>query len=807
MQNHYTKKLFVVVLLLCGLLQLAVAQGELRGRVVDLSSQKPIQGATIYLPDLRVGTSTNANGEFVIRRVPTAKVLVQASFIGYRNVIERVSVSSEIVLFPMEPAVTEINEVVVTGSSRAVEMKRMPTPISVVDRNTLSQVGSTNIIDAIGSQPGVSQITTGAGISKPIIRGLGYNRVLVISDGVRQEGQQWGDEHGVEVDEHGVDRVEILKGPASLAYGSDAMAGVISLISAPLPANSSVQGSVATEYQTNNGLAGVSANVAGNGGSFVWSVRASGKMAHSYKNRYDGYVFNSGFKESSVSSLLGLKRNWGFSNLTLSYYRIIPGIVEGERDDATGKFLKAVNLNGVAEEVIASDGDAKSYSPFIPRQEVSHYKAVLSSFVRAGNGSIKSNIGIQQNLRKEFANVLAPSEPELYFKLNTLSYDVQYQLPDWASVAWSVGTNGMGQGSRNLGDEVLVPEYNLFDFGVFSIVRKSFGKLDLTGGVRFDTRHINSRSLFVNDEGEPVSASNPDAKVRFSSFSSSFSGVSGSLGFTYQLSKYAYLKANLSRGYRAPNIAELGSNGVHEGTIRYEIGDAGLKPETSLQSDLGIGVSTEHISGELNLFHNTIDRYIFLRKLSSVSGGDSLIDGVDAFRFVQGDATLFGGEARFDIHPHPFDWIHFENSFSFVIGRLRNQPSNARNLPFIPAPKLVTGIKVDAASYGSWFSNGYIRFDVESYFKQDRVYSAYSTETATPGYVLLNAGAGFDWLVAKRHFATISLGVNNIADRAYQSHLSRLKYAPENLQAKRTGIYNMGRNFIVKISFPIGSGD
>lgn len=801
------KQALAVLLVTIACVSSVFGQGTLTGKVVDRDTQQPMVGVSIYLPDFKVGTTTNGDGVFRIHQVSSSKVLLQATFVGFRNVIEQVDLATPvpIVLF-MEPAATEINEVVVTGNSKATEQKRTPAPVSVVSRRMLVEATSFNIIDALATQPGISQVTTGVGISKPTIRGLGYNRVLVVNDGVRQEGQQWGDEHGVEVDEFGVDRVEILKGPASLAYGSDAMAGVINLISAPLPTNGMVQGSVVGEYQTNNGLAGVSANVAGNAHSFVWDTRLSGKLAHSYQNRYDGYVYNSGFRENSVSTLLGVKRSWGYSNLTLSYYRLSPGIVEGERDGETGRFLKQVVVDGAAQTAVATDGDAKRYTPGTPSQQVNHYKAVLNTYVKVGESTLRSIVGFQQNQRKELADVLAPATPGLYFKLNTLSYDFQYLLPEHAGTSISVGVNGMGQESRNLGTEYLTPEYNLFDVGLFTIVRRSFGKLDLTGGLRVDSRRINSKSLYLDGNGMEASGLGVGAIERFAKFGTTFRGVSGSVGATYQLSRYAFLKANLSRGYRAPNIAELGSNGIHEGTIRYELGDANLKPESSLQADLGFGLSTEHISGEVSLFNNRISNFIYLHKLSNVAGADSTIGQVDAFKFASGNANLVGGEVRLDIHPHPYDWIHFENSFSYVLATLRNQPASSAHLPFTPAPKLVSGIKLEARKAGRYLADGFLRFDVEAYFRQGNTYSAYHTETSTQGYVLLNAGVGASWVSNGRVLATLQLGVNNLADIAYQSHLSRLKYAPENPVTGRMGIYNMGRNVCIKVMVPFGGG-
>ena len=259
----------------------------------------------------------------------------------------------------------ELNEVVVTGLTGETKMKYSPTPVSIVSGKELRQIASTNIIDAIARQPGIAQITTGSGISKPVIRGLGYNRIVTISDGVRQEGQQWGDEHGIEVDAQGVSTVEILKGPASLMYGSDAMAGVVIFHSMPIASLGEMTANISTEYQTNNGLFDYSLSLNGNQSGIVWNARYSEKMAHAYKNKYDGYVPNSQFHERALSGMIGLHRQWGQSHLRLGYYHLTPGIVEGERDEVTG-------------ELICEAANVKTYGKVLPFQQVYHPPAVRS---------------------------------------------------------------------------------------------------------------------------------------------------------------------------------------------------------------------------------------------------------------------------------------------------------------------------------------------------------------------------------------------------------------------------------------------
>ena len=230
----------------------------------------------------------------------------------------------------------KLNEIKVTGVAGKTKIKNSTFPVAVLSGKDLQSASATNIIDAISRQPGVAQITTGNGISKPIIRGLGYNRIITLSDGVRQEGQQWGDEHGVEVDAQSVHSVEIIKGPASLIYGSDAMAGVVILNSAPTLPESEMRATLSSEYQTNSGLFGYSLNMAGNHNGFVWDARWSGKMAHAYKNKYDSYVPGSQFSERAGRLMLGINKQWGYSHLTASIFHQTPSIVEGERDEVTG---------------------------------------------------------------------------------------------------------------------------------------------------------------------------------------------------------------------------------------------------------------------------------------------------------------------------------------------------------------------------------------------------------------------------------------------------------------------------------------
>ena len=664
----------------------------------------------------------------------------------------------------------ELKEVMVTGAVGDMKMKESPMPIMMLKAKELRQLPSTNLIDAIAKQPGVSQITTGSGISKPVIRGLGYNRIVVVNDGIRQEGQQWGDEHGIEIDGNEVGAVEILKGPASLMYGSDAMGGVLVFKGMPTPPEGTVRGGVSAEYQTNNGLFGTSFNIAGNQKGFTWDARYSEKHAHAYKNRFDGYVPNSQFEERAFSLKTGLMRSWGFSNLKFGYYNINPSIVEGERDTVTG-------------ELLSDSNDLLTYGHGLPYQRVHHCKAVSESFINLSSGHLKVIAGYQQNRRKEFEE--SADEYGLYLQLHTLNYDVRYVSEEKSGWKFSTGLNGMGQKSLNLGDEFLIPDYALFDAGVFATASKSLNRWNLSGGLRFDYRYLDAKGL------------EEDGEVRFEDFTRHFSGVTGSVGATCEITERLDVKINLARGFRTPNISELASNGVHEGSLRYEIGNHNFKSEYSLQADMGINYATRYFELHGALFANHIDNYIYLHRIDSVIDPDLM-----TFAYAQGEAMLMGFEASIDIHP--IHALHVGSAFSYVAARLLQQPEEMRWLPMTPAPRLSTDVKYEITHDGEMFNNAYVAARMDWYLKQDHYYAAYDTETMTPSYLLLGLSAGTDVLIKGKKVAELSVIVDNLTDVYYQDHLNRLKYADFNVVTGRQGVFNMGRNIIFKLTVPIG---
>jgi iron complex outermembrane recepter protein len=771
-------------------------QVSFSGVVTNAQNDLPLPGASVHFPDLRSGTITNDNGSFIIQNIPSGTYLIEISFTGFTSILQSITLKGDLhTSFSLSPTAIETEAVTVTGVSSATSVRRTPIPVDIVKKEDLMKNASTNLVDALSKTPGVSQISSGPAISKPTIRGLGYNRLVVVNDGVRQEGQQWGDEHGIEIDEYNVTKAEVLKGPASLMYGSDALAGVINIISInPVP-QGTIKGNLFANYQTNNQQRGLHANIGGNDNGFIWGAYGSYKAAADYQNKFDGHVFNSKFNERNFGMYTGLNRHWGFTHFYVTNYNQRLGLVEGARDSATGRLMKEINNNGTVEDAFPTTTDFKSTNPFTPSQQINHFKIASENSFNIGKDRLTATIGYQRNQRKEFGDVLMPGTENLFFDLNTVNYNFQYHLS--ATNGWknTIGINGMSQSNKNKGEEVLIPEYDMFDVGVFLYSQKRWQALTFSGGLRFDNRHLNSKDF---SEG---------GIQKFDAFTKNFSNVSASAGLSYETSKHVTWKLNLARGFRAPSIPELASNGAHEGTNRYEYGVQNLKSEQSLQVDAGLEIASEHISISGNLFYNHINNFIFYRKLNAIGGGDSILsDGNNqyfAFRFDQQNANLYGAEINVDVHPHPLDWLHIENTFSFVRGILSAEQDGSKNLPFIPAPRLVNEIKIELLKDGKGIKNLYAKTELDNTFAQNNPFTGFDTETNTPGYSLLNAGFGFEIARANKPVVSIYFAANNITDVAYQNHLSRLKYTDVNNVTGRQGVFNMGRNFSLKVNVPL----
>lgn len=788
------------------------AQNSLSGKIVDENTGEAIIGASLYISELKRGAVSDTDGSYMVTNLPKGNFTVEVKYLSYQTVIDKVNINgNEVRNFALESSSVQMNEIIVTGPSATTLIKESPVPIAIMSRQQWLQSSSTNLVDAVGKLPGMSQVSTGVGLSKPIIRGLGFNRVITMHDGIRQEDNQWGEEHAIQVDEYSVERYEIIRGAGSLMYGSDGLGGVMSLLSPRPPAEEGeISGNILTNYQSNNNMLGVSGMVTGNQDGFIWRGRVSHKNADNYRNRYDGRVFGSNYNEYDYNGVVGISKKWGYSHLYFSSFNQNINIIEGTRD-SLGRFTRNVRLDDSTEALLSvapselsnRDMNEGSY------QKLGNHKISLNNYLQLGGASLTFNIGYSQNHRREYADVFQPDIPTLYFFLQTTFYDIRYNLASFKEWETTIGSNGMYQTMNNRGAESLYPDFNLLDNGLFVFTKRKFKKLNLSGGVRADRRQLAIDKLYVDADGTFQTTPEGAVEERFGGFDKIFSNVTGSLGVVYDINDKLSLKTNIARGFRAPNVSEISSNGEHAGTFRYEIGNINQKSEISFQSDLGITYENKSLFIDASFFQNSIQNYSYSEKVLNSQGGDSIVNPsvsqVPTFRYTQGNAQLIGGEIVLTINPEHMRWINFTSSYSIVRGKnLSATSDSAKYLPLMPAPRLLSSIKLTKQEMGGYLRNLYFLAELEHHQPQNQVLLAYNTETPTPGYSLFNISLGTDIVSSvKKPLFSIFITAQNIMDVAYQNHQSRLKYLDVNPVTGRQGVFNMGRNFSIKLNVPL----
>jgi len=811
----------------------ANGQASLGGKITAGKNHLVITGAAISISDLNLSAVADSLGNYQLKNVPAGYYLLKVSAAGYETKIESIAIKGSVKKdFQLEPSAIQLNEVIVTGVISASARQQTPVSVVTMSYDQLLQNSSTNVIDAVAKTPGVSAITDGQSISKPVIRGLGYNRVLTVNDGVEQVDQAWFDEFGIEADPDAVNRYEILKGPASLAYGSDAIAGVINLIPEdPLP-EGQIKGDVLFNYQTNNGLMNGMFHLAGTKNGIAWSARVDKTMAHAYQDPYDGYVLNSQFSNFNADGTIGLHRKWGYTQLHAGYFEMETGIVDGTRDSTSGVMERQVaypDLNsGAPTYEIPTHQEQTSYTPFVINQRIRHTKVVWDNSIAIGEGRIKAIFSWQKNQRQENNDPTIPNTSDIYYSSNAATYDLRYISPQLKGFNLSAGTNGVYQSSQSLGTLLLIPNYNFFEIGAFAIANKKIGKLNLSGGFRYDERVFNAIDHWVDSTTQaPVAPNAPNGFHEFPGFTSHFSGVSFSFGGTYDVSKTTYFKANIARGWRAPNVAEAAANGVHDGTVVYEIGDPTLQPETSLEEDIAFGVNAKDIDFELDLFNNSITDFIYARGLKNSMGADSINNSLNAaglgaapvYKYTQGAAQLYGGEISLNVHPAAISWVQLNTTLSYVTGGLLHAPDSTKYLPFVPPTRITADLKFPVSQADGSIRNAYLKFGMLSCFQQNDIYQQYAiynglntaltpyeyaaSKAATKGYTLFNIGAGDDIVSKGKTVCKIYLICNNLFNTAYIDYMSRFKYYPVNYTTGRVGVFNMGRNVSLKLLIPL----
>ncbi len=707
-----------------------------KGKIINQTSQAAIPFATIYLVELQTSTTADSLGNFVFSTSIDGTVHFQISMLGFQTTVFSANLSREKErTFFMEESHLELREVVISTASTKLQQDNI---VAVIQKNIaeISQKGSTNLTESISNIPGVDNFSTGSGIGKPVIRGLSGNRIVTYAQNIRVENQQWGDEHGLGIGEVGIENVEVIKGAASLLYGADAIGGVLFFTEERYAALNTTEGFVSSKLLSNTlGIAN-QVGFKSNKNNIRWNVFGAYSSNADYQLPNTKRVLNTRFDEANFKTSLGFNhKNW-IGNLRYSFLSNNFGITESNEPSISTK-----------------------RKPELPFQNLKNHLLTFENTYFIGKTKLNATIGYGQNNRKEFEDTLA--FPNLNLLLKTLNYNFKSStslLNDRANLM--TGVQGMFQKNTNKAEEILIPDASIFDVGAYSVLHFSATKnWKIEGGLRFDHRTISTVAM-QSDE------------IIYPALKRDFNNFNFSLGSSFAL-KSMNFKANLATGFRAPNSAELLSNGVHEGVLRYEIGNNALKSEKATQFDFNWSFEKEHFSFYVNPFFNHIKDYIF------IAPTDSVIEETPVFEYRQSTANLLGAEAGFHLHPHPIDWLHIDCNYSSVFAK--DEAGNP--LPLIPANKVQTMLKGEFKMKGKLKLNNVFVEHIYR-FEQNKIASY---ETQTPHYQLFNTGFNFEYQ-AKKSKIEFTAGIKNIFNTAYIDHLSRFK---------NDNILNVGRNFYV----------
>lgn len=770
------KKLWMlIVLLTIGKVQFAQ---ELSGVITDAETTETIPGVNIYLPEIKKGVVTDENGQYNLKIPRKGSYKVQFSFVGYDVVLKTIEFGEEPITLnlALKHSVLETEEFVISSVYQSSQPEH---PVEVVqfDAKQLQQSSEPTLMQSLGTVAGVSIISTGIGNAKPVIRGLSNNRVLVYNQGMPFDNQQWGDDHSLGLTGLGIDKVEIIKGPSSLLYGADAMGGVLHFVAEKPAPVKTIKAQVGSKYFTNTNGQSTTFGIKGTQEFIRFGLNA-GYVSHGdYKqsaNVGGSYprVTNTRFNERAIRSNIGFITKPWVSDITYSFNQSVIGIPE------------ELSFQNLDQDVM------------IPYQLTTSHVLSAENSIFLGGSKVTVNLGYQNNNRKEFEHDHEHEEeheeqesPEylrqqLFYSLNdtgaldltlkTYNYDVKWFLPSMNKLDVIIGTQGKFQENQNLGEEILIPNANVAQFGFFSLFKYKLNRFNFLFGLRYDIKKMTA--LEMEEEYEHEEEHEHGEIEPFDLF---FGAVNGSFGVTYNMDSTWLFRSNIASGFRAPNLAELGSNGVHHGAQRYEVGDANLNTENNIEFDLGIEMNSEHVSMIFSPFYNYINNFIYL------APQDTIIDGVQVFHYKQTDANLYGFEAVVDIHPHAMHWLHFETQYAMVIGKR----TDGTNLPRIPGNNLLNTLRAEIGEIWK-LKKSYLSVGVNTLFEQNNI-DEFETRTLT--YVLLNASLGTDVLIGKQRFE-LTFGVTNLLDRKYFNHLSRLK---------QRGIYDMGRNIMLGLRIPL----
>lgn len=755
-------------------------------QVLDADSGTPLAGVSFYLLPSSNLKISNENGIVSLSETEfDSMITLEIKSIGYENLIldkeNFILGLNGYYTIQLHSTINSLREVLVLEDHAKHEHSLASVHLNekYFDRNnagTLSQ--------SLRKVPGMQSLDMGPGIGKPVIRGLYGNRVIVNKDYIKQEGQQWGTDHGLEIDPFDARRIELVKGPASLQYGSDGLGGVLNILPNILPKNNEIEGQFASLYKSNNNHKASSLYLAAKKGSWFVTTRASVQDYEDYRVpaesfTYNGFelpIFNQRLKntaglEMSLAVTGGYQTSRQVTKLSYSIYDLKAGIFSG-----------AV---GIPRSYILTD-DGIPDNIDIPFQEVNHQRWVMNHISFFGKNHFTLNLGYQKNVRTEHSLPESHSQFDIdpndtravVLKLNTYTYETHFEIGHSGSGRSVLGSNGQYQINRREGYEFLLPDFQLWRTGIFYFVEQSLEEhWMVSAGARYDLGNNQNESFFLerrNRQGNIFATTSVEALNNF------FHNWSGSIGAYYQAENPYIVRINLSKSFRIPYPNETSSNGIHHGNFRHELGNSNLKSEKGYQSDVSIEYNGKSFDAQISGFVNYFNGYIYLSPSPNFS---MLPEAGLLFNYKQNDVFYTGFEAEYEYQV--ISSIKWRQAFEYVHSyNIQSQLA----LPFTPPVSILSEI-----SYNLSFDNFELEGILSShYFFANGINRVDRFEQPTPGYHLVDI---LFQLTSKKWMkgTHLQLQIQNLFNTAYLNHMSRYRLL---------SLPEQGRNFILTLKIP-----
>ena len=719
---------------------------ELQGSVVG-ENNKPLTGASVVLSPIKKGAVTDTQGNFIFEKLPKGSYEIAISFIGFKTLVDSIYlVGNKTYKFQLNVVALSLQEVVVTDNYAETRKKEESLNIEIVNDEYLKQNLGGSLMSSLERLPGVTTIDIGSGQSKPVIRGLGFNRVVVVENNIKHEAQQWGADHGLEIDQYAVDNIEVIKGPASLMYGSDAIGGIIDMKNRHLPAENSFGGTVDLSGKTNNDFLGTSLSLFGRKNWFFADFRATIIDYGDYKvpaDSVDIYSYRAPLYKNHLRNTAGKEQN-----LHLSF-----GIIQNRfqskfyLSNVNSKSGFFANAHGLEPRNVDTDlHDNSNRDVQYPFQTVNHFKAINSSFYRWEKLKLEFDLGFQRNFRQEWSqyvqhgfmpatfpeNLNFNPDLERQFEKQVYSGNIKFHYPLSNKTQINLGLNSEYQKNQIDGRGFIIPAYRQLNVGGFIFVKHNFSDKSLVqAGVRYDYGHI-ATSEYYDWYSSPF-VENTDTTMQFlqrsENINRSFSNVTWSIGYNYNPGKWSY-KVNIGKGFRMPIAKELAANGVNYHRFSYEVGNAELSPETSYQLDAGIEYRSKKFAIGTTPFVNYFTNYIYLNPTSE---HDRLYgNGNQVFYYTQSKVFRYGAELH--AHYELYKSLQIGIIGEYVYSEQRSGEKKGFTLPFSPPPSGIFNVKYQKQKI-KFVKDAYISIDYRITAAQNDIVPP---EETTDGYQVVN---------------------------------------------------------------------